>query len=66
MDGFTDITAREAGSFYTPGRTTLIPAGNGAADIGDYDDTQLTTVMADPAYQVAKAWTMSFGYADEK
>ena len=26
-----DITARESGSFYTPGRTTLIPAGTGGA-----------------------------------
>ncbi len=29
VDGLMDITAREAGSFYTPGRTTLIPAGSG-------------------------------------
>jgi hypothetical protein len=27
VDGLADITAREAGAFYTPGRTTLIPAG---------------------------------------
>ncbi len=67
VDGLNDITAREAGSFYTPGRTTLIPTGQGGAqDINDYDDTKLTTVMADLAYQVAKAWTMSFGYAYEK
>ena len=52
---------------YTPGRTTLIPPGQGgAADIVDYDDTQLTTVIADLAYAVAKAWTLSFGYAYEE
>ena len=67
VDGLMDITAREAGSFYTPGRTTLIPPGQGgAADIVDYDDTKLTTVVADLAYAVAKAWTLSFGYAYEK
>ena len=62
-----DITAREAGSFYTPGRTTLIPTGQGgAADIGDLDDTKWTTVVADVAYQVAKAVTFSVGYWYEK
>ncbi len=67
VDGLMDITAREAGSFYTPGRTTLIPTGQGgAADIVDYDDTKLTTVVADLAYAVAKAWTLSIGYAYEK
>lgn len=31
-----DITAREAGTFYTPGRTTLVPRGQGGAlDIND-------------------------------
>ena len=50
-----------------PGRTTLIPPGQGgAADIVDYDDTKLTTVVADLAYAVAKAWTLSVGYAYEK
>ena len=67
VDGLMDITAREAGSFYTPGRTTLIPTGQGgAADIVDYDDTKLTTVVADLAYAVAKAWTLSVGYAYEE
>ncbi len=67
IDGLMDITAREAGSFYTPGRTTLIPAGQGgAADILDYDDTKLTTIVADLAYTVAKAWTLSVGYAYEE
>jgi hypothetical protein len=64
VDGFLDITAREAGAFYTPGRTTLIPPGQGgAADIGDYDDTKQTTVLADLRYTFAKAWSYSFGYA---
>jgi len=67
VDGIMDITANESGSFYNPGRTTLIPPGQGgAADITDYDDTKLTTVVADLAYAVAKAWTLSFGYAYEE
>ncbi len=67
VDGLVDITAREAGSFYTPGRTTLIPAGQGgAADITDYDDTTLTTVTAQLAYDVDKAWTVAAGYMYEK
>jgi hypothetical protein len=67
VDGLMDITANETGSFYNPGRTTLIPSGQGgAADIVDYDDTKLTTVVADLAYAVAKAWTLSFGYAYEE
>lgn len=67
IDGLLDITAREAGSFYTPGRTTLIPPGQGgAADITDYDDTEQTTFIADLAYALAKAWTFSVGYAYEK
>jgi len=67
VDGLMDVTAREAGAFYTPGRTTLVPAGTGGAqDIGDWDDSKLTTVVADLAYSIAKAWTLSFGYAYEK
>jgi hypothetical protein len=67
VDGLGDITAREAGSFYTPGRTTLVPAGTGGAqDIGDWDDTTLTTFAAQLDYAVAKAWTVSAGYVYEK
>jgi hypothetical protein len=67
VDGFLDITAREAGSFYTPGRTTLIPSGQGgAADINDYDDTKQTTAVLDLGYSLAKAWTWSVGYAFDK
>lgn len=67
IDGLMDITAREAGSFYTPGRTTLIPAGQGgAADITDWDDTQLTTITAQIDYHLAAAWTFSGGYWYEK
>ena len=67
IDGLMDITANESGSFYNPGRTTLIPTGQGgAADIVDYDDTKLTNIVADLAYTVAKAWTLSFGYAYEE
>jgi hypothetical protein len=67
VDGFLDITAREAGAFYTPGRTTLIPAGTGgAADISDYDDMKQTTAVLDLGYAFAKAWTFSLGYAYDK
>jgi hypothetical protein len=44
INGFLDITAREAGAFSSPGRTTLIPAGQGGAgDIDDYDDATRRT-----------------------
>lgn len=67
VDGLMDITAREAGSFYNPGRTTLIPAGQGGAqDIVDWDDTLLTTVAAQLDYAAAAAWTLSAGYVYEK
>jgi len=67
VDGLMDITAREAGTFYTPGRTGLIPAGTGgAADINDLDDTLLTTVRAQLDYNAAESWTLSAGYWYEK
>lgn len=67
VDGYLDITAREAGAFYTPGRTTLIPPGQGgAADITDYDDMQQTSAVADLGYTFANAWTFSVGYAYDK
>jgi len=67
VDGLMDITAVESGSFYTPGRTTLIPAGQGgAADIDQWDDTKLTSVQAQLDYTVAKAWIVSAGYWYEK
>lgn len=67
VDGLMDITAREAGTFYTPGRTTLIsPGQGGAADITDWDDTELTTITAQIDYHLAAAWTFSGGYWYEK
>ena len=67
VDGLMDITAREAGSFYTPGRTTLVSAGaGGAQDIVDWDDTELTTVTAQVDYAAAKDWTLSAGFLYEK
>ena len=67
VNGFEDITALETGSFYTPGRETLISAGQGgAAAIGAYDDTKLTTAMVDLGYTFAKAWTFTGGYAYER
>ena len=67
VDGFMDITANETGTFYNPGRTTLIPAGQGgAADINDWDDTEITTLNAQYNYTVSKEWTLSGGYMFEK
>ena len=67
VDGLMDVTALESGSFYTPGRTTLVAPGTGGAqDIGDWDDTKLTTFAAQLDYAVAKAWTLSAGYVYEK
>jgi hypothetical protein len=67
IDGLMDITAREAGAFYTPGRTTLIPAGQGgAADITDYDDTEWTTANVSLAYTYNSKVSLSAGYAYDK
>ncbi len=67
LNGFWDITALESGSFYTPGRTTLIPRGQGgAADVNDYDDFKQTTAVLDLGYTFAKSWTLSGGYALDK
>jgi hypothetical protein len=67
VDDLMDITSREGGSFYTPGRTTIIASGQGGAqDITDFDDTTLTTTTAQLDYAVAKSWEFSMGYAYEK
>lgn len=67
VNGLMDITARESGSFYKPGRTTLIPAGQGgAADILDWDDSEITTLGASFGWTLTKQWGMSVGYAYEK
>jgi hypothetical protein len=67
VNGLMDITANETGSFYNPGRTTLIPAGQGgAADINDWDDTKLTTLSAQYDYTVNRAWKLTAGYQYEK
>jgi len=64
IDGTMDITALESGSFYTPGRTTLIPAGQGgAADITDYDDTKWTTANLSLVYTYNAKTSLSVGYA---
>ena len=67
VDGLMDITAREAGSFYTPGRAGLIPAGQGgAADVNEWDDTEITTLTAQFDWSLSKAWTIGAGYTYEK
>jgi len=67
IDGTMDITALESGSFYTPGRTTLIPPGQGgAADITDYDDTQWTTANVSLVYTYNTKTSLSVGYAYDK
>jgi hypothetical protein len=63
VDGLLDVTANATGSF-SIGRSTLNPPG--AQDITDYDDTDMTTAVLDLAYEVAKAWTFSVGYAYDK
>ncbi len=73
VDGLMDITAKETlapgatSNFYTPGRTTLIPAGQGgAADVTDWDDTKITTFGMQIDYAIAKSWKLAGGYAYEK
>jgi hypothetical protein len=67
VDGLMDVTALETGTFYNPGRTTLIPAGQGGAgDLTDWDDTEITTLNASYNYVVTKDWAISAGYMFEK
>lgn len=65
-DGFMDITAREAGTFYTA-RAGLVPAGTGGAkDVDEWDDTERTTLNAQFDYTLTKQWSMGLGYVFEK
>ena len=67
VDGLLDITANATGSFYNPGRTTLIPAGQGnAADIIDWDDSEMTSVSAQFGWTMTKAWSIAAGYQFEQ
>ena len=67
VDGLMDVTANESGSFYNPGRTTLIPAGQGgAADINDWDDTEITSLSAQYNFAMSKGVEFSAGYMYEK
>ena len=67
VDGFWDITANETGSFYNPGRTTLIPPGQGgAADVTDWDDFKQTTAVLDLGYALGKTWAWRAGYTFDK
>jgi hypothetical protein len=73
VDGLMDVTAKESlapgatSNFYYPGRTTLIPTGQGgAADIPAWDDTTITTFGMQIDYAIAKSWKLAGGYAYEK
>ena len=67
VNGLMDVTARETGTFYTPGRAGLIPAGQGGAkDVDDWDDTEINTLSAQFDYTLTKAWTFGLGYTFEK
>jgi hypothetical protein len=63
IDGLMGITANAAGAFYTA-RASLNPPG--PQNIGDWDDTTLTTVGVQIDRQVGKAWKLGVGYAYEK
>ncbi len=66
VNGLMDITANESGAFYASRATVIPPGTGGAADITNFDDTQLTTVVADLAHPVGKGWTFNVGYAYDK
>ncbi len=57
-----------ASSSVTPTNTFITgrAAIGGVQPITDWDDTQITTVIAQLDYAVAKAWKLSAGYAYEK
>lgn len=61
VDGLMAITGDPAGSF-----ALARAAYGGIQDITDYNDTDLTTVVAQVDYSFAKALGLSFGYAYEK
>jgi hypothetical protein len=63
VDGFTDVTANAGGSF-SAARVALDPPG--AQDLTNLDDTKLTTLVTELGYTIAKAWTLSAGYAYDK
>ena len=65
VNGLMDITANATGSF-AAGRAGLNLGSGNAADIGDWDDTKLTTLSAQFDFLLAKAWTLSTGYIYEK
>ena len=68
VDGLMDITAPNTiGTFYTPARTGLIPAGQGnAADVNDWDDTEITTISTQFDWTLNKAWTFGVGHTYQK
>jgi hypothetical protein len=63
LNGLMDVTSNTTGSFYT-GRATLAPPG--PQDFTDYDDTRLTTFVAQIDRTIARTWTLSLGYTYEK
>jgi hypothetical protein len=66
-NGFQDITANPTGT-YAIGRTAYPQYLNPADvwDVNDWDDSHITTVVAQLDYNVGKAWTVTGGYWYEK
>jgi hypothetical protein len=60
VDGLMDVATDPANSFYIA-RAAI----GGPQDITDYDDTKLTTGIAQLDYSVSKTWTLGVGYAYE-
>jgi hypothetical protein len=67
VDGFEDINATPTGT-YALGRTAYPQYLNPAAvwPINDWDDTHLTTVIAQLEYSLNKSWKLTGGYWYEK
>lgn len=61
VDGLMAITGDQAGSFYR-----ARAAYGGIQNVNDYNDTDLTTIVASFDYNITKAVGLNFGYAYEK
>jgi hypothetical protein len=61
LDGLMDVTGDPGGSF-----ALARAAYGGIQDITDYNDTDLTTIVAKLTFNVTKSVNLDFGYAYEK